>query len=696
MAPSDFQQMNVLDIAIKYELDNFVDNNRVDRIMTHLWEQFDFLNPNVTFRTSELSLWKLLKFLVTSPAKFYYTPLGKYWTASVMYCAYVAVVTYVCLLRNYLHLGHANVEYLMWGCNLGYILYEFTEMALSGYDYWSEMSNIFDTFISINWLTLGFLRFLLPFFVSANYFEMNADNITTTKPNLLANFNAIELVDQESRNKLANEVYMTVFGLQCIVLYFRFLFVFNRSRYLGPFIQMIISMLRDVMKFGFVLLSALCGFSLCVYFLVSTDTLFPCYEVGVPPGSTTDLTALQSSALYVFQTLLGQQDWKDLNSNDCMSPTRSRVLLFLTVVFSMIGNILLLNLLIALMASTYENKRESTSKVVNFTRTEETYSMSLRNALVPPPFNIAVYILTFIFGVISLLVVLFSCKKYFVNISVLQPATVDYRKKKHRHSSRRRRCLLNCQTYLARISFLLSPVNTETGEDSLSIYMNPFDPRGRRFCRFCRFEIKESGDIRDYFALFRKYRLDEDDTRIIARILQGQGICQNCYQPYKIFSDGTSNKVNQWEISLEILSYYVFRACIHIPMILILCLPALVIGITEWFAGLRESSAQKRNKKHDSNTLLVSHTNRHIHDSYRTIVTDVIEEVLESDTDRMREDVIHEISELRGRVESLGSVVSDLGSQFDRIEQFLLRIDRKITVQNSSQFSMLNDETETP
>lgn len=42
-APTDIDQMNVFDIAIQFELDDFFDNNRVDRVITHMHQQFDFV-----------------------------------------------------------------------------------------------------------------------------------------------------------------------------------------------------------------------------------------------------------------------------------------------------------------------------------------------------------------------------------------------------------------------------------------------------------------------------------------------------------------------------------------------------------------------------------------------------------------------------------------------------------------------------
>ena len=94
--------------------------------------------------------------------------------------------------------------------------------------------------------------------------------------------------------------------------------------------------------------------------------------------------SLQSSALsivlYLFQVFGGQQEWSETASNDCLSNERSWVIRFFFMGFSVLATVLLLNFLIAMMASTYEKKDEQTSKDINFSRTEETYELAHRYA----------------------------------------------------------------------------------------------------------------------------------------------------------------------------------------------------------------------------------------------------------------------------------------------------------------------------
>merc|ERR1712228_861681 len=90
------------------------------------------------------------------------------------------------------------------------------------------------------------------------------------------------------------------------------------------------------------------------------------------------------------------------------------------------GTVLLFNLLIAMMATTYEDKLDAKSKEVNFSRTEEIYSLGHRPAIIPPPLNILVFGLAVIWHLFELIVFALSCAKYHVNIKQIKPVSIDY------------------------------------------------------------------------------------------------------------------------------------------------------------------------------------------------------------------------------------------------------------------------------
>ena len=78
-------------------------------------------------------------------------------------------------------------------------------------------------------------------------------------------------------------------------------------------------------------------------------------------------------------------------------------------VFSLLGTIILLNLLIAMMGYTYEQVREDKTPAVNFARAQQIYSLAYRYAIIPPPLNILVYTLGLVWWLSEVMV--FTCSK---------------------------------------------------------------------------------------------------------------------------------------------------------------------------------------------------------------------------------------------------------------------------------------------
>ena len=64
-------QMNVFEIAIKLELADFFDSNRVGRVCSHMWSEIDFLNPKHMFRT-KVSTHSIIYFTHTHKIQYFY------------------------------------------------------------------------------------------------------------------------------------------------------------------------------------------------------------------------------------------------------------------------------------------------------------------------------------------------------------------------------------------------------------------------------------------------------------------------------------------------------------------------------------------------------------------------------------------------------------------------------------------------
>eukprot|EP01084_Bolivina_argentea_P195157 334868_1 len=163
---------------------------------------------------------------------------------------------------------------------------------------------------------------------------------------------------------------------------------------------MVLDMLTDIVKWAILLSIFICAFIFAMDYVVAgdlnhdkryqelehdvseyelvdsdydLDTDTNDYEEYEPP-----LDNFGSIGLYILQALLGQQDWALIASDQegygpiFFNETRSQVVDALVILFSVLGAILLLNLLIALMASTFERVREHTFVRVNFNISQNT------------------------------------------------------------------------------------------------------------------------------------------------------------------------------------------------------------------------------------------------------------------------------------------------------------------------------------
>ena len=522
-----------------------------------------------------------------------------------MYIAYVALVTFVVERQDYLFTSLDPLELLMWLANGGYALFEIMEMTFRGIEYFSDSTNYFDMGIMLNWTILFFTRL----YVTTSDLE---DDLTA----------------REARNTEWTVFYMTIFAIQIIILYCRIATIFTRSKTLGPFIRMIGGMMDDIINFGFITMIFFLGFTFALRYILATDIVPE--DIDENCGSEADLSNYYQVTLYVFITLMGQQEWSAFDETDCFSAEREAVATCLLIAFCVLGTVLLFNLLIAMMATTYEDKLDAKSKEVNFSRTEDIYSLGHRPAIIPPPLNILVFGLAVIWYFFELIVFALSCAKYHVNITGMRPVSIDYEQALMDKEKQRQRTGKNQQ--IKRQAEESEPETDKSNSCCFGIFEKStgdgnfiFD---RKYCQFCRINMAENvGDISNYFNLFRGYRLDEDDVKIIKNIFENRGVCSKCYRPYKLYHDGSSNRLARWQVIIEILSFYVFLLILYWSLLLFLCLPALLVGLWTQIQSLADSnkSVGQQQMSVDANESS-RNTSTAQTKNYRTLIRQIIAE----------------------------------------------------------------------
>eukprot|EP01083_Nonionella_stella_P162243 532414_1 len=553
--PSDIDLLNNLSIvsmAIKYELVHFLDFARFKPIFETMWREFELLDPSKRFHKTSASFYEYWQLLYFRPSCFYYSPLGLFIISVLFYMIYLVIFTLHLTSFGYIWHPVSVTECVLWLFNLGYIFYEITEIIFKKCAYLKDIWNYWDLLLSAAWISIALLRFVIaPLVLQNEYIVYDEDGI---------------IDERATRDTTVCQIYIALYCFECIVIWTRFIWTLQRTSSLGPLIQMILAMVDDTARFVALLSIIMIGFLFAVLYAIGGDI---CTE----NGADQDLSHVLSVALFIFQSLLGQQEWQLITSNeDTIGSGRSRILEGLIILFSIFGGILLLNLLIALMASTYERVRELGTKKVNFNRIAHTHSVIKQNALMPPPFNILVAAVTVLWLLLDLMIPCVTCGCYTLTMltgikySLRQNLSNMQSIQQHQHN-------LHCKSNkLLDISYE-SIQKHKANKHMCCVRSIKSSTKRRTFCRYCRQDMQhEIGSIQTYFDLFRHYRiLDEDDKRLMKHLLKHKLLCPICFRPYS----GDDDRYYKWQVMLEIISYYIFCVALWFPLLIVLSVPSL-------------------------------------------------------------------------------------------------------------------------
>ena len=334
---------------------------------------------------------------------------------------------------------------------------------------------------------------------------------------------------------------MTFWAIQCILVWTRFANLFQRYGKGAILVQMIYNMIGDILNFLLVLTIFMVGFVFAINFIGGEDI----------EGTTHNFF---SGNLYIFQTLLAQQEWDNIGSTAYVDAARSTLLIIFIVLFSIIGSVLLLNLLIALMASTYDAIKDNAQTEANFNVVSHTVELSQRKNIMPPPFNV------FLWSIVLLIAFLRQIGKL-VN--------------KCCHICKCEDVLEKIVTNRTRKYSIYAKLEKKRNPDTYEFqYMNSaiFNLNQKNVCTYCKNIMEDynsRGDIEDYFEYFESFELlDESDKHRIRNMVIDKYLCSHCYRPYKS-SKSNTNRLYQREILIELLSYFAFMILVCILRIVL-------------------------------------------------------------------------------------------------------------------------------
>lgn len=441
---SDIDGLSAIRLAVKYEVIAFVADKRIERISSTLFRNWRFLhidNKDESFKVRPLNVYELYD-LFKKPS-FYFTPLGQFIIETILFLIYLTTFTYVTNTRISIYIDIDWVEILFWILNWGYIVYEVWDMIASpgGFTaYISDWTNKFDFIIGLNFLIMMIIRFIIYFIYpfeqcqnlrktnnidsipwSAYYAEPDSNDYfsdstclsyefqyktTLYRPYCMLDNNLEDESDNTNnfsgftktidmtecrlefccKDHFLNQTFSVLWILAVLCLWFRVLHILTMSKTLGPFINMIMNMLRNFASFLVILIVFWIGAIMALVFI---------------GGDTPQYINWWFSLMTTWRALLGE--WPVIEIDDLTSPSRFNVINLLLIYWMMIGAIVLLNLLIALMAKTFDDIHEQNNQQVQFLQVQRIYGLDGRIAIMPPPIFLLVIIIFFILKLIDLL-----------------------------------------------------------------------------------------------------------------------------------------------------------------------------------------------------------------------------------------------------------------------------------------------------
>ena len=440
--PSNIEDLSILDIVIRFKLEGFLEFHRLQPIFMNMWTEYKYLDPSKKFRNKESDSIFVFELCRKNPALFYYSPVGAFTLQCTMYIIHVLLVSLLTTQLLYPYKDLETLEVVVWVFNAGFVLYEFMELAIrrpSGY--FQYYSNWVGFITSIIWVILAILRFATLFKWRQSYYceDIKCDDFPSFEPDPCPgdpDWNNDTSDHPCFRNTPLTEIYMIFWAIQVVLLWCRMSALLQRNRHAGPLLRMILNMMAEIASFALLLFLFMVGFVLAVLYIVGGD-VGPSEELG---GG---LNRITSVFLYHIQALLAAQEWSVVVSNDEGFNSDRSVLVETCMVFlSLFGTFILMNLFIALLTITYESAKQSNKLKTNFARITHTIELDRKSAIMPPPLNILVFLLTIIYQLFEVAIIFITCGYWQTKLQILYPIKYSLYKElkmKEKETKHRRR-----------------------------------------------------------------------------------------------------------------------------------------------------------------------------------------------------------------------------------------------------------------
>ena len=377
-------------IAVDNELIDFLSSDRMARIGHAIWVKRDLLKPEISENSFEVRSTGLLAVVkaLPNPREFYFTPMGFNFTEKFLFIGYLLFFTAVTIMYRRKDDGSLGpmqvsdelitVDWILFVCSFGYIFNEILQFIQEGATkYFQTWENAVDIMVSVIWILIMFLRILAVLLIDSidRYLDGGIQDI--------------ELISGiKEPDSFLNLLFTALWVINIILLWIRCLHFLMLSNQEGPLINVTKSMAGDVKNWLWVFLVISAGFLFGMYFLVGDSN--PFFETTTRSLSLTILAAF------------GQPNWVHVQSSDI--EVLNTINSWLVVVYSVVGFVLLVNLLIAMMAESYSRTEGQSAKEVLLNKTSLAFELDTSPKIMPPPLNSILFVCFVLYNIVDILV----------------------------------------------------------------------------------------------------------------------------------------------------------------------------------------------------------------------------------------------------------------------------------------------------
>jgi len=348
------QGLPLLQIALEQKRKTFLNNERINAVLRHVWQTPNASDPTVEINRKPMTSWRKLEMLWKSPFAFYLTPMGYSQVTMISHLLYVICIFVFLMGGQHLDDPMGWFEIFLWSLNFGYIVNEIVDVGYKGLRLYFSVAgwvNYWDVFISVIWI----IQFSLRAFSTMSH---TAEACTQSSWPAIVDFDTF------------------LWAIQAASLSGRFLVFFQSSEYLGVLMTMVQKLAFDLCKFLFVLMVVMVGCAFGLFYIHSLGD-------GEQQGWTGWWTTFEG--LFLLTVGAGDFDNEDIG-----------VAQVYNILFILFAAFLMMNLLVAFMTTTYEQVNSSLKNESSFAFAEITYDLAHQPRFIPAPFGIYVWIVTLI------------------------------------------------------------------------------------------------------------------------------------------------------------------------------------------------------------------------------------------------------------------------------------------------------------